>query len=185
MRIPRLTTRRLAAAAAIVGLILTLIRPGSDLSRRGWLLDRFLYRSLVPGALVTVFMLGYLTWAVCRTVQIVWPINRLARWLIATLLLILVGTEVLQQETSARTRRALRHAECKLAFELSVRGEHFQAIFCGPDGCRYFTVPEAKTDQERDRMRALAEYHALMENKYERAAHYPWLPIEPDPPRPE
>jgi hypothetical protein len=29
-----------------------------------------------------------------------------------------------------------------------------------------------------------AAYHARMRRKYERAARYPWLPVEPDPPEP-
>ena len=29
------------------------------------------------------------------------------------------------------------------------------------------------------------EYHAELRRKYEYAARYPWLPIEPDPPKPE
>jgi hypothetical protein len=29
-----------------------------------------------------------------------------------------------------------------------------------------------------------AEYHSSLRRKYERAACYPWLPIEPDPPLP-
>ncbi len=28
-------------------------------------------------------------------------------------------------------------------------------------------------------------YHAAMARKYEHAAGYPWLPVEPDPPEPE
>ena len=31
---------------------------------------------------------------------------------------------------------------------------------------------------------AMAKYHDAMRIKYERAAHYPWLPIEPDPLKP-
>ncbi len=31
---------------------------------------------------------------------------------------------------------------------------------------------------------AMAKYHDAMRIKYERAARYPWLPIEPDPPDP-
>ncbi len=31
----------------------------------------------------------------------------------------------------------------------------------------------------------LAAYHARLESKYGRAAHNPWLPVEPDPPPPE
>jgi hypothetical protein len=30
-----------------------------------------------------------------------------------------------------------------------------------------------------------AEYHAAMKHKYEQAASSPWIPITPDPPRPE
>jgi hypothetical protein len=31
---------------------------------------------------------------------------------------------------------------------------------------------------------AMAQYHDAMRIKYERAARYPWLPVEPDPPPP-
>ena len=31
----------------------------------------------------------------------------------------------------------------------------------------------------------ISGYHAAMARKYERAARYPWLPVEPDPPEPE
>jgi hypothetical protein len=30
-----------------------------------------------------------------------------------------------------------------------------------------------------------ADYQAALKTKYERAARYPWLPVEPDPPEPE
>jgi hypothetical protein len=33
-------------------------------------------------------------------------------------------------------------------------------------------------------MRRLAEYAHNLRMKYERAARYPWLPVEPDPPEP-
>jgi hypothetical protein len=35
------------------------------------------------------------------------------------------------------------------------------------------------------RSRRLADHHAALKRKYERAARYPWLTIEPDPPEPE
>jgi hypothetical protein len=31
----------------------------------------------------------------------------------------------------------------------------------------------------------LGEWHLRMEQKYEHAARYPWLPVEPDPPQPK
>jgi hypothetical protein len=33
--------------------------------------------------------------------------------------------------------------------------------------------------------RALARYHRALRRKYDLAARYPWLPVEPDPPAPE
>ena len=41
----------------------------------------------------------------------------------------------------------------------------------------------AKADTERHRM--LAEYHRALNQKYRRAALYPWLPVPPDPPEPK
>jgi hypothetical protein len=38
---------------------------------------------------------------------------------------------------------------------------------------------------DSDRMIDRADHHAAMVRKYERAARYPWLPVEPDPPPPE
>lgn len=34
------------------------------------------------------------------------------------------------------------------------------------------------------RIRDLLAYHTSLRQKYERAARYPWLPVEPDPPEP-
>jgi hypothetical protein len=31
------------------------------------------------------------------------------------------------------------------------------------------------------RLRALVHYHSALTQKYDRAARYPWLPVEPDP----
>jgi hypothetical protein len=36
-----------------------------------------------------------------------------------------------------------------------------------------------------NRAQGLADYHARLAAKYHRAAHYPWLPVEPDPPAPK
>ena len=35
-----------------------------------------------------------------------------------------------------------------------------------------------------ERVRLHAAYHKELKNKYEHAARYPWLPVEPDPPMP-
>ena len=36
-----------------------------------------------------------------------------------------------------------------------------------------------------DRLRNRADHHAALRRKYERAARYPWMSVEPDPPEPE
>jgi hypothetical protein len=46
-------------------------------------------------------------------------------------------------------------------------------------------LPDHPTAEERDRNRILAAYYDRLVQKYERAAARPWLPVEPDPPRPE
>jgi hypothetical protein len=39
--------------------------------------------------------------------------------------------------------------------------------------------------RDYDLMMDRADHHASLARKYERAARYPWLPVEPDPPEPE
>jgi hypothetical protein len=39
--------------------------------------------------------------------------------------------------------------------------------------------------RDYDRMMDRADHHASLARKYEHAALYPWLPVEPDPPEPE
>jgi hypothetical protein len=39
--------------------------------------------------------------------------------------------------------------------------------------------------RDYDRVMDRADHHTLLARKYERAACYPWLPVEPDPPEPE
>jgi hypothetical protein len=39
--------------------------------------------------------------------------------------------------------------------------------------------------EEAEEWRARSRYHDLLRSKYERAARYPWLPVEPDPTPPE
>jgi hypothetical protein len=34
-------------------------------------------------------------------------------------------------------------------------------------------------------LREVTDFHVKLRLKYERAARYPWLPVEPDPPEPE
>jgi hypothetical protein len=42
-----------------------------------------------------------------------------------------------------------------------------------------------RIEAEEKSARRRAEHYQRLESKYERAARYPWLPVEPDPPMPE
>jgi hypothetical protein len=50
---------------------------------------------------------------------------------------------------------------------------------------RYAVEAAAKEAAHRPELTAKAAHHASMRQKYERAARYPWLAVEPDPPGPD
>jgi hypothetical protein len=47
------------------------------------------------------------------------------------------------------------------------------------------TAGDIEDEDEFKRSEALADHHYRLMNRHARAARYPWLPIEPDPPEPE
>lgn len=49
---------------------------------------------------------------------------------------------------------------------------------------KQWTGPPLTEEQASVRQRRFQEYTAEMARKYERAARYPWLPVEPDTPEP-
>jgi hypothetical protein len=52
-------------------------------------------------------------------------------------------------------------------------------------GLSWFQRPRVDTDRQTvARLLGITAYHAAMARKYGRAARYPWLPVEPDPPPP-
>jgi hypothetical protein len=46
--------------------------------------------------------------------------------------------------------------------------------------CRYFWGPSEPERAEMAAYERRGDYHAALQAKYERAARYPWLPVEPD-----
>ena len=50
---------------------------------------------------------------------------------------------------------------------------------------RVYERIHASSVSDLRRYTAAHEYYRLLERKYQRAARYPWLPVEPDPPKPE
>jgi hypothetical protein len=47
------------------------------------------------------------------------------------------------------------------------------------------TLTDREAARIARRLERIAPYHDVLARKYERAARYPWLPVEPDPPEPE
>jgi hypothetical protein len=65
----------------------------------------------------------------------------------------------------------------------TARGNALKSRF---GGTSEMTVEEiTRLHGDYDRMIDRAHHHASLARKYERAARYPWLPVEPDPPEPE
>ena len=64
----------------------------------------------------------------------------------------------------------------------TARGEALKSRFGGTSG---MTIEEImRLHRDYDRMMDRADHHASLVRKYEHAARYPWLPVEPDPPEP-
>ena len=69
-----------------------------------------------------------------------------------------------------------------LMLELSNRRSRFMRI-----AREYQALTELLigVDQQSTKKAALAQWQSIVAEKYRRAARYPWLPLEPDPPPPE
>jgi hypothetical protein len=65
----------------------------------------------------------------------------------------------------------------------TARAEALKSRFRGTSGTAIEEIMHLHRDY--DRMMDRADHHASLAYKYERAARYPWLPVEPDPPEPE
>jgi hypothetical protein len=65
----------------------------------------------------------------------------------------------------------------------TARGEALKSRFGSTSGMTNEEIMHLHSDY--DRMMDRADHHASLAGKYERAARYPWLLVEPDPPEPE
>jgi hypothetical protein len=81
-----------------------------------------------------------------------------------------------------------------VVFGMWVRREHFldrARRYPDASSIPISDPPEAGTDafqeweREQERQRKRVEHFGQLRLKYERAARYPWLPVAPDPPKPE
>jgi hypothetical protein len=85
--------------------------------------------------------------------------------------------------------RARFHSRQSLAYDIGSKGQ--EAILVGDPidgvtGGYFMQTPEAaETEADKVRMHRIAQYHAHLASKYERAVSRPWLPLDPDPPEPQ
>jgi hypothetical protein len=107
------------------------------------------------------------------------------RWMIAVAVVaLLIGAAVAIDRRSKRfARLAASHADVAM--------EHFSTVmaFGGdpPPLQEIEKYPPAAQGPVRylHRAKTLMLYHRALKEKYDRAARYPWLSVEPDPPEPE
>jgi hypothetical protein len=107
------------------------------------------------------------------------------RWMIAVAIvatLMAVGFEAARATRRAREYRVLANSHA------AFRDIYFREAY----RVHHAAVDRAAGDSSREmgllvesHQRALAWYHHALAVKYRRAALYPWLPVEPDPPAPE
>jgi hypothetical protein len=105
------------------------------------------------------------------------------RWMIAVAAmgLMIGGGVVLKQRRDYFLSLARSHQ--KEVASSTARGNALKSRFGGTAG---MTVEEiTRLHDDYDRMMDRADHHASLARKYEEAARYPWLPVEPDPPEPE
>ena len=77
---------------------------------------------------------------------------------------------------------ALAQSHQKEVGSSTARGKALKSRFGSTSG---MTIEESMPQHhDYDRMMDRADHHASLARKYEHAARYPWLPVEPDPPEP-
>ena len=133
-------------------------------------------RMMAVVVLVAVLMWGGQTWRR-------WQVYRRSAMYYAQV-------ELWSGQTVAWTDRQIARAR-RDNLELVGAAQHASKVF---DGDREVTPAEFAASLEQGvamlvanaaRLRAQVAYFARMKRKYERAARYPWLPVEPDPPVPQ
>jgi hypothetical protein len=105
------------------------------------------------------------------------------RWLIAVaaIALLIGGGVWLKQRRDYFLSLAQSHQ--REVASSTARGEALKSRLGSKSG---MTIEEIMNlHRDYDRMMDRAEHHASLARKYERAARYPWLLVEPDPPPPE
>ena len=111
------------------------------------------------------------------------PRMTMRRWMmaVAAIGLMIGGGVVLKQRRDYFLSLAQSHQ--KEVASSTARGNALKSRFGGTAGMTVEEITRLHDDYER--MMDRADHHASLARKYEEAARYPWLPVEPDPPEPE
>lgn len=116
-----------------------------------------------------------------------WPRMTMRRWIVTVLvagLLLggIVGSYRLKRRRDSFLAHLRYHVQTVNVWERQERTVRHLAQLGEEDNEPDFAEHERFTAGQIARRVA---YHAAMARKYRRAARYPWLPVEPDPPEPE
>ena len=111
------------------------------------------------------------------------PRMTMRRWMmaVAAIGLMIGGGVLLKQRRDYFLSLAQSHQ--KEVASSTARGTALKSRFGGTPGMTAEEILRLHDDYER--MMDRADHHASLARKYEEAARYPWLPVEPDPPEPE
>jgi hypothetical protein len=124
------------------------------------------------------------------------------RWMVAVVIIgLMLGGVRLKHRQSRLLSRAQYHEQRaaflpKLESRARIICAEYPAQIAGLEKLRRYGGPvrfrlehfKVQLDRSREDLVRLPKkiaYHAAMAHKYEHAARYPWLPVEPDPPEPE
>jgi hypothetical protein len=104
------------------------------------------------------------------------------RWMVAVAVIgLLVGGGVrLKRRRDYFLSLARSHAQKMPSF--TAEGKALRSRFGGTSGMSGEEI--VLLSRDFDRMMNRADHHAALRRKYEHAARYPWLPVEPEPPEP-
>jgi hypothetical protein len=78
--------------------------------------------------------------------------------------------------------RSLAQSHQKEVASSTARSEALKSRFGSTSERKIEEIMDLQRDY--DQMLDRADHHASLARKYERAAHRPWLPVDPDPPEP-
>jgi hypothetical protein len=105
------------------------------------------------------------------------------RWMIAVAAIgLIIGAGVLLKQRRDYFLALVQSHQKEVASSMA-RANALKSRFGDTSGMTVEDITRLHGDH--DRMIDRADHHASLARKYEDAARYPWLPVEPDPPEPE